>query len=100
MATRIRWRQWRTVSRSKLDLESDDLIPQRIGALAIGNRDKFPQPATWISGKGFETLRFVSPRFSELCFDWLFCSWLVFVHEDIILRTLPIRFIAKTVIQC
>jgi hypothetical protein len=87
-ATSTRLRRWSTVSRSKLDLERDDLIPQRIGAFAIGNREEFAQPATWIASKGFETLYFVSPRFSELCFDWLFCSWLVFVHEDIILRTL------------
>ena len=67
-ATNIHLRRWSTVSRSKLDLESDDLIPQRIGAFAIGNREEFAQPATWISSKGFEPLCVVSPRFSELRF--------------------------------
>jgi len=72
-----------------LDFEYDDLIPYRVGAIAIRNGEEFAQPVTGILGLRFERLRLVSPHFNELCFDCLFCSGLFFVHKDIIPRTLP-----------
>jgi len=60
-----------------LNFESDDLVPYRVGALAIGNGEELAQTAAGILGLGFGGDRLVSLRFSGL----------FFVHGDIIPRT-------------
>ena len=84
-ATNIRLRRCSTVSRCQLDFECDDLIPNRVGAFAIGNGEEFAQPATWILG--LRWLRLVALHVNELPFDRLFWSSLFVVHEHIIPRT-------------
>ena len=82
-ATRTPGGRWSTVSRSQLDFKSDDLVPYRVGALAIGNGEELAQTAACILGLGFGGNR-------RLCFNGLcrlFRRGLFFVHGDIIPRT-------------
>ena len=94
MAAGIALRRRGAVCRSQLYFEIDDLIPDRVGTIAIGNGEQFAQPAARIGGlgfgrPGFEGLRLGSLSFSGGRHGLLLWGGLFFVHVRIIPRTSP-----------
>ena len=74
------------VAGRQADFEFDDLVPNGVGALVVGNRQKFPQAAArirelWLVTHGLGRLRLVGCGLERRLFNGFF-----FIHGHIIAR--------------
>jgi hypothetical protein len=78
MTSTLCLRRYGAISGSKLDLKSDNLVPYRVAALALWNREKLTQATAWILRRVSGALGIDGRGFGGLLAGF-------FVHGDIIL---------------